>query len=130
MTYLTGGNQSTIMQDLEQTSRIMRLLAITDRIIKTSEFELKSVIRKQREDLIFSLPAQRVWLFVKHMRTFGQQAWKSTGAKQLGVEGTEDTLVEGEVLFSPRNHADINDQSSYCLRAACLVPIDVQGGRY
>ena len=90
------------MKDLQQASRIMRLLVITDGIIKSSDFEVKSVIRKQREDLICCLPTQRVWLFVKHMRTIGLQAWKSTPEMgQLGVEGVEDVLVEGKVFPYP-----------------------------
>ena len=102
MTYLAGGNQITIMHDLTQASRIMRLLVITDRIIKSSDFELKSVIRKQREDLICSLPPKRVWLFVKQMRTIGLHARKPMSEReQLGVEGVEDIFVEGIVVPFP-----------------------------
>ena len=103
MTYLAGGNQSTIMTDVQQASRIMRLLVITDGIINSSDFEVKNVIRKQREDLICCLPTQRVWLFVKQMKAIGLQAWNSTPETgQFGVEGVEDALVEGKVFPSPQ----------------------------
>ena len=93
------------MKDLQQASLIMRLLVITDGIIKSSDFEMKSVIRKQREDLICSLPTQRVWLFVKQMRTIGLQTWNAVPEiGQFGVEGVEDALVEGDVFQSPQRY--------------------------
>ena len=122
MTYLAGGNQSTVMEDLHQASQIMRLLVFTDRIIKSSDFELKSVIRKQREDLICSLPKKRVWLFVKQMRTIGLQTQKpKTETEKFGGEGVEDTLIEGNLVpFRQRSMPTLTIKAQAIFKQAAL----------
>lgn len=69
--------------------------------MKTLDNSLKEIIRKNREDLICSLPPRRVWLLVKNMRN-----WKSLEMQPPGLgrgvtasfEGVEDALAEGEAL--------------------------------
>ncbi|KAL8789536.1 MAG: hypothetical protein Q9195_006763 [Heterodermia aff. obscurata] len=64
---------------MQQASLIMRLLVITDGIIK-----------------------QRVWLFVKQMRGIGlRQRKPMTEMEQFGVEGVEDAFFEAHVVFEP-----------------------------
>ena len=85
----------------------MQLIGITDDIIKRSDASLKGTIRKNREDLICSLPPERVWLLLKIIRNWSRFRQPPFGLEKADLtdsDDIEDALAQGEVpLSSQRN---------------------------
>ena len=89
------------MTDYRQAALIMRLVSITDRVMRKSDSELRTIIHQNREDLICSLPLRRVWLFVKIMRKWSSFRSIATIPRNLDTnqfEGIEDAFVDGQIL--------------------------------
>lgn len=102
--FIAGGNSSTLMTDFRQAELVMRLIGITDRIMRASDDRSKDIIRKHREDLISSLPPRRVWLLAKIMKSWSNrklnaQARKLSNWSQVSFEGIEDALAEGYAIL-------------------------------
>lgn len=104
-----GGNlyPSSFIIDFQQAELVMRLIGITDGIIKRSDASLKSRVRKNREDLICSLPPQRVWLLFKILRKWTSLRQPPSTLEQAGLTDSddhEDALAQGDFpLSSHRN---------------------------
>ncbi|KAG6991107.1 hypothetical protein G7Y79_00057g090890 [Physcia stellaris] len=95
---------SSFIIDFQQAELVMRLIGITDSIINCSDASLKGTIRKNREDLICSLPPQRVWLLVKIMRNWTRFRESPSSLEEAGLTDSdeiEDALAQAHSIFRP-----------------------------
>lgn len=94
---MKGGNYGSILEDFDQAKRIVRLITKVDSLIQRSSDDIKHVVRRNREDLIATLPPRRVWLSIKHLRRIVEQDHTNSQTMSFeNVEGKEDVIVDGK----------------------------------
>ena len=101
-----GGDEASLAYDFRQANLIMRLISITDGIMRGLQDDLGVIIRQQRLDLISSLPFHRVWLMVKIMRNWAHSrptAIMHNIKQGMSFEGIEDALLDGNVSSHRRS---------------------------
>lgn len=98
MLTIKGGTRRSLANDLNQARRIVRLFIKTDSMTRWVTFETKKILHHNREQLISTLPARRVWLFVKHLRTLSKQDFATTIRpfdKSIDGDGVEHAFADG-----------------------------------
>lgn len=99
---ITGGTRRSLAYDFDQARRIVKLFIKTDSMIRFATFETTRAVHRNREQLISTLPARRVWLFVKHLRTLSKQD-PATAVRPfempIDCDGVEDAFADGSWPF-------------------------------
>ena len=91
---MEGGQLKHFPNDKDQARRMFDLVTKVDVAIKYLPETTKSEIRLQRQELLLTLPARRVWMLLKTMRNIRQP-------DKPQAEGAEDIVANGTFRNSP-----------------------------
>ena len=95
---IKGGTRQSFANDFDQARRIVQLFLQTDHMTNFATKETKKMLHRNRDQLISTLPATRVWLFVKFWRTISEQESPITRnpfEQPMDSEGGEDVFADG-----------------------------------
>ncbi|KAM0797655.1 hypothetical protein BDR22DRAFT_810083 [Usnea florida] len=91
-----GGTTASLLEDFVQANRIVRLITGVDSLIRNSSNKVKHIVRQNRERLIATLPARRVWLSIKRLRHMVYTGTESETMSFDYHEGKEDAIANGK----------------------------------
>ena len=98
---------------MDQARRMLNLVIKVDVAIKHLSPKAKAEVRYNRQELLISLPVQRVWLFLKNIRNIRRLSHPE-------VEGIEDVVARSKYkatlvsCFFPRRGTSKNANWLFC----------------
>ncbi|OAL27471.1 hypothetical protein AYO20_09754 [Fonsecaea nubica] len=96
-----GGDGCTILYDLSQANSITNLVTRVDRLIQSQPQSFKAHVRQERAKLLTQLPARRLWLHMRQLRTRIRSKSINKPEDELEecttskADGLEDAMIDG-----------------------------------
>ena len=85
---LQGGSLESLPKDMEQAKKMVNLVIKVDVWIKHLSAGAKNEVRLNRQELLITLPARRVWFFLKQIRNISR-------SNNPQLDGPEDVIAAG-----------------------------------
>ena len=103
-----GGTPEFVLRDNDQAERIVQLNIKVDASIRGASGEVTILVRKNREDLMATLPPRRVWLSIKHLRHLDRYRINKMTISSEKHKDKEDAIVDGKPNI-PQHRCDFTD---------------------